>query len=134
MDYKPKMGFVVVTKRINNRFFKVIDGGSLTNPPSGTVVDDHITNHEAYDFYLVSQSVRQGTVSPAHYNIIDDNTGLKPAQYQSLTYKLTHLYYNWPGTIRVPAPCQYAQKLAYLVGTYLHQAPSEKLQDKMFYL
>lgn len=22
------------------------------------------------------------------------------------TYKLTHMYYNWPGTIRVPAPCQ----------------------------
>jgi len=23
-----------------------------------------------------------------------------------LSYKLTHMYYNWPGTIRVPAPCQ----------------------------
>ena len=23
-----------------------------------------------------------------------------------LAYKLTHLYYNWPGTVRVPAPCQ----------------------------
>ena len=23
-----------------------------------------------------------------------------------LSYKLTHLYYNWPGTVRVPAPCQ----------------------------
>ena len=23
-----------------------------------------------------------------------------------LAYKMTHMYYNWPGTIRVPAPCQ----------------------------
>ena len=23
-----------------------------------------------------------------------------------LAYKLTYMYYNWPGTIRVPAPCQ----------------------------
>lgn len=26
-----------------------------------------------------------------------------------LSYKLTHLYYNWPGTVRVPAPCQVRQ-------------------------
>ena len=31
------------------------------------------------------------------------------------SYKLTHMYYNWPGTVRVPAPCQYAHKLAYQV-------------------
>jgi hypothetical protein len=49
-----------------------------------------------YDFFLVSQSVRQGTVTPTHYNIIHDTTGLKPDHMQRLTYKLTHLYYNWP--------------------------------------
>ena len=31
---------------------------------------------------------------------------------QALTYKLTHLYYNWPGTVRVPAVCQYAHKVS----------------------
>ena len=40
---------------------------------------------------------------------------------QVLTYKLTHLYYNWPGTIRVPAPCMYAHKLADLLGAHLKQ-------------
>ena len=68
-----------------------------------------------YDFFLVSQSVRQGTVNPTSYNIIKDTSGLKPKHIQMLTYKLTHLYYNWPGTVRVPAPCQYAHKLAFLV-------------------
>ena len=28
------------------------------------------------------------------------------------SYKLTHMYYNWPGTVRVPAPCQYAHKVS----------------------
>ena len=59
-----------------------------------------------YDFFLVSQHVRQGTVTPTHYVVISDNSGLKPDHMQRLTYKMTHMYYNWPGTIRVPAPCQ----------------------------
>ena len=82
-------------------------------------------------------------------NPIQDTSGLKPEHMQRLTYKLTHLYYNWPGTVRlftcncfssfdasrhlwfdftllldqvrVPAPCQYAHKLALLVGDALHK-------------
>ena len=54
----------------------------------------------------MSQHVRQGTVSPTHYNVVYDASELKPDHMQRLTYKMTHMYYNWPGTIRVPAPCQ----------------------------
>ena len=82
----------------------------------------------------MSQSVRQGTVNPTSYNVIRDNSGLTPDPLQKLTYKLCHLYYNWPGTVRVPAPCQYAHKLAFLVGESLHKEPSEKLEDLLFYL
>ena len=82
----------------------------------------------------MSQSVRQGTVNPTSYNVIRDNSGLTPDHLQKLTYKLCHLYYNWPGTVRVPAPCQYAHKLAFLVGESLHKEPSEKLEDLLFYL
>jgi len=44
----------------------------------------------------VSQSVRQGTVTPTSYIVVEDSTGLKPDHIQRLTYKMTHLYYNWP--------------------------------------
>ena len=60
----------------------------------------------SYDFFLVSQRVRQGTVTPTHYTVVHDSSTLKPDHMQRLAYKLTHMYYNWPGTIRVPAPCQ----------------------------
>ena len=93
-----------------------------------------VTLPERYDFFLVSQSVRQGTVNPTSYNVIEDSSGLKPEHIQKLTYKLCHLYYNWPGTVRVPAPCQYAHKLALLVGESLHTAPSDKLEDTLYYL
>ena len=59
-----------------------------------------------YDFYLVSQKVGQGTVSPTHYVVVYDGANIPPDVIQKLSYKLTHMYYNWPGTVRVPAPCQ----------------------------
>merc|ERR1739849_17392 len=120
----------IVAKRINTRFYKK-QGNQYVNPPSGSVFDDVVTLPERYDFYLVSQSVRQGTVNPTSYNIIED-TSLWPVNIiQLLTYKLTHMYFNWPGTVRVPAPCQYAHKLVDLVGEHLHNQPSHELNDKL---
>ena len=42
--------------------------------------------------------------------------------------------FSWSGTIRVPAPCQYAHKLAFLVAQSIHQDPHEGLKDKLFFL
>ncbi|XP_075541342.1 piwi-like protein 1 isoform X4 [Dermacentor variabilis] len=132
---EPQLAFVVVTKRIAARFFSIDNrGGGYQNPPPGTVIDNNVTRPERYDFYLVSQSVRQGTVAPTHFNVIHDTTTLKPEHMQRLSYKLTHLYFNWPGTIRVPAPCQYAHKLAFLAGQSLHAEPHKNLATTLFYL
>ncbi|CAG5135544.1 unnamed protein product [Candidula unifasciata] len=131
--YKPNMAFIIVKKRINTRLFSV-DRNQIGNPLPGTLVDSHITKPDWYDFFLVSQSVRQGTVSPTSYNVIYDKTGFQADHMQRLTYKLTHMYFNWQGTIRVPAPCQYAHKLAFLQGQSLHRQFSALLADKLFYL
>ncbi|KAM4049183.1 piwi-like protein 1 [Anomaloglossus baeobatrachus] len=132
-DYNPKLSVVIVKKRISARFFARM-GGRLQNPPPGTIVDVEVTRPEWYDFFIISQSVRQGTVSPTHYNVVFDTGALKPDYMQRLTYKLCHLYYNWPGVIRVPAPCQYAHKLAFLVGQSVHKEPHLSLSDRLFYL
>ncbi|CAF1161007.1 unnamed protein product [Adineta ricciae] len=131
--YEPKLAVVVVKKRGNTRFFQQ-DGRNVQNPPPGTVIDHTVTNADWYDFYLISQCARQGTIAPTHYNVIWDRTNFKVDHMQRLTFKLCHLYYNWPGTIRVPAVCQYAHKLAFLVGQSLHQQFSERLANKLFYL
>ncbi|KAM8759484.1 piwi-like protein 1 [Acanthopagrus schlegelii] len=132
-DYMPKLSVVVVKKRISSRFFARIEGNT-TNPPPGTVIDSDVTRPEWYDFYIVSQAVRVGSVSPTHYNVVYDTSGLKPDHMQRLTYKLCHMYYNWQGIIRVPAPCQYAHKLAFLVGQNIHREPNVLLDDLLFYL
>lgn len=62
--------------------------------------------HYRYDFYLVPQHVTKGTVTPTHYNVIVDTLNevprtklITPDILQRLTYKLTHLYYNWSVSI-----------------------------------
>ncbi|XP_026321629.1 piwi-like protein Ago3 [Hyposmocoma kahamanoa] len=130
--YKPSLTYIVVQKRINTRIFAKVNGG-FENPPPGTILDHAVTRRDWYDFLIASQKVNQGTVTPTHYVVVHDDSGMTPDQCQRLTYKMCHLYYNWPGTVRVPAPCQYAHKLAFLIGQ-IHEEPSEKLADKLFFL
>jgi len=132
--YRPKLSVIVVTKRIHTRLFAPKSDKTYDNPIPGTIVDSHIIRKEYYDFFLVSQSVKQGTATPTHYLVVFDTSGYSPDILHQLTYKLCHLYYNWSGTVRVPAPCQYAHKLAFLVGKSLHEQPAEQLSNKFFFL
>ncbi|XP_030056067.1 piwi-like protein 4 [Microcaecilia unicolor] len=133
IEYSPKLSVIVVRKKCIPRFFSEANR-ELQNPPLGTVVDREATRPEWYDFYLISQVARQGTVNPTYYNVVYDDNGLKPDHMQRLTYKMCHLYYNWPGVIRVPAPCQYAHKLTFLVGQSIHREPSMELAEYLYYL
>lgn len=87
-----KLAFVIVSKRINTKFFAEDRQGGAQNVPAGTVVDDVVTLPERYDFFLVSQHVNQGTATPTNYNVIYDNFGLPPDRLQQMTYIMCHLY------------------------------------------
>jgi len=135
--YRPGFSFVVVQKRINTRVFTALRGTTgYENPPPGTIVDHTVTRYSFKDFFLVPQSVTQGTVTPTHFVVVEESnsTLMSADNLQKLAYKLTHMYYNWPGTVRVPAPCQYAHKLVDLVGDHLRQQPSPDLNDCLYYL
>lgn len=88
--------------------------GSYTNPLPGTIVDNHITRFEIYDFFLVAQAVRQGTVSPTHFIVLQDDSNYGPDIIHKLSYKLCFLYFNWPGTVRIPACCMVSLLFGYL--------------------
>nr|XP_023500440.1 piwi-like protein 4 isoform X3 [Equus caballus] len=132
-DASSKLSVVVVRKKCMLRFFMEVNR-TLQNPPLGTVVDSEATRFEWYDFYLISQVACRGTVNPTYYNVIYDDNALKPDHMQRLTFKLCHLYYNWPGLISIPAPCQYAHKLTFLVAQSIHKEPSLELANSLFYL
>lgn len=48
-DYQPKLGVVVVQKRISTRIFSRGGPKGLTNPPPGTIVDHTITRRGWYE-------------------------------------------------------------------------------------
>lgn len=138
-EKKVGMAFIIVKKRISTRFF-CSNLKNYQNPPPGTVIDNTVTDPTMYDFYLISQNVTQGTVTPTHYNVIVDTlnettaTNITPGILQKLTYKLTHMYYNWSGTVRVPALCQLAHKLAFLTGQSLQSPANPGLEDLLYFL
>ncbi|XP_051807220.1 piwi-like protein 2 [Acanthochromis polyacanthus] len=131
--YEPKMAFIVVQKRISTTLYSWA-ANSFGTPPPGTVLDHTLTQKDWVDFYLMAHHIRQGCGLPTHYISLYNTANLTPDHLQRLTFKMCHLYWNWPGTIRVPAPCKYAHKLAFLSGQYLHSEPAIELSDKLFFL
>ncbi|XP_031426226.1 piwi-like protein 2 [Clupea harengus] len=132
-DYEPKLVFIVVQKRVSTTLYS-FSGDRVGAPPPGTVLDHTVTNRDLVDFYLMAHSIRQGCGLPTHYISLYNTANLTPDHLQRLTFKMCHMYWNWPGTIRVPAPCKYAHKLAFLTGQSLHSEPSINLADKLYFL
>ncbi|XP_043392250.1 piwi-like protein 2 isoform X3 [Chelonia mydas] len=132
-NYQPKMVFFVVQKKISTNLYSASTEHFVT-PAPGTVIDHTVTSRDWVDFYLLSHHVRQGCGIPTRYICVLNTANLSPDHMQRLTFKLCHVYWNWPGTIRVPAPCKYAHKLAFLAGQFLHHEPAIQLCERLFFL
>jgi len=137
-----KFAYIVVQKRTTARFF--LDS---RDPSAGTVVSEgvvqsnivHQLKGTSYDFYMISHHSHLGSPSPVHYWVaVSDptfNEFLKPSLMQLLAFKMCHLYYNWPGSICIPAPLQYASRLVALVGQNLTRPVTrEALCESLFFL
>lgn len=72
--------------------------------------------------------------SPTKYSVLWSDIGYSQDimdQLYLLTYKLTHMYYNWSGAIKVPSPCKTADLLVNFHGErfdeiIVHEALSKK--------
>lgn len=133
-----KLAYIVVSKKINTRFFERVANNVATNPGCGVVVDDVIVineEEEGYqEFYMVSQHITQGTANPTNYKIFENTIGVSVQALQSWTWIQTHLYFNWSGTTRVPAVLQYAIKLGFLISNYMHCEPNPNISRKLYFL
>ena len=53
---------------------------------------------------------------PSKFTVIHDSIGSNLTDIETLTLKLCHLYFNVCGSVKVPAPILYAQKLVNLIA------------------
>ena len=116
MDANIDLMIIITNKKCVTRYFKT-QGQNLQSAGPGTIVTETIVDKSKFDFYLVSQQVKQGSAQPTHYKVL--YTDFMPAQPEhifELTYKLCYLYYHTNAGIKIPAPVQYAQRLSKLVG------------------
>lgn len=128
---RPELIFICSNKRVTAKFFNGDQNSNpkipMKNPLPGTTIDSTVTH--GTDFYLTSQTVREGSVTPTHYFVLgyyqdvdgeyrhrDEAAKARLSEIQLLTYKLCYLYYNWTGAVKVPAPIHYADRLASLIG------------------
>ena len=115
----PQITLIVVNKRITQRFFVKDQQGRLMNPPNGCIIDRTLveksgtgTEDKIFDFFMTPASANQGCVLPTHFHVPLNESNFTKLDIQQLTYSLCHFYFNWAGPIKVPAPCQYAHKIA----------------------
>lgn len=52
-DSVPKLVYIVVNKRINDRFYSEING-ELKNPEGGLIIKSEVTNPKGFDFFMVA--------------------------------------------------------------------------------
>ncbi|EGC34059.1 hypothetical protein DICPUDRAFT_153799 [Dictyostelium purpureum] len=129
---KPKLMFTVVKKNTNARFFT--NDARKGNPEPGTLIDSQITKPNWYDFYLVSQVAFKGSVNPTHYHVLCDEYGIPSDCFHFFTFQMCHLYYNFEKSVRVPAPCQYAHRLAFLIGRTVNRNVAPELSQYLYFL
>jgi aubergine-like protein len=125
-----KLTYVMLNKKTNVKIFQNTKNYQVPLP--GTVVDGDLGGMDKNDFYLIPQKTNQGLATPIYYSIAYDDKGIADEEIQNLVYKLCYLYYNFTGGIKVPSPCQYAKKLAYLLGDKLSTGNDTPIPNKLF--
>lgn len=106
LNKAPKLDFILVNKRINDRFYQDNNTTANTyknqsrgrnnynqrpqpkvkNPESGTMIVDHCTSATYQDFFMVAQNVTQGTATPTHYTFLEKESSFTMDTILTMTY------------------------------------------------
>jgi hypothetical protein len=127
-----------VDKKINTRLVEK-NNDSYSNPAPGTVVDTGLVEHSpqsgngSFDFYMVAHKATIATALPVHYFVVKNTTTMNQNQVEEFTYHLCYNYFNFMGSIKVPAAVMYAHKVANYAND-LAILPSDRLCTNLHYL
>lgn len=86
--YKPKLTFVVVSKRHHTRFYPQSndrsDKDANDNCKPGTVIDSEVVSPFDFDFYLQAHAAIKGSARAALYTVLTNGMEFTPDSLQSL--------------------------------------------------
>ena len=108
-DQKVNFTMVLINGKTSERFFS--PGGQISNVPAGTLIAKDVVSKD-YDFFIVSQRANKGTSVPNHYKVIYSDSKVEEGFLQEIIFAQCFGYFNWTGSIKVPAVLQYAKKAA----------------------
>ena len=137
-NYNLKILYCLVDKKINTRLVEK-NNDSYSNPAPGTVVDTGLVEHGpqngngSFDFYMVAHRATIATALPVHYFVVKNTTTMNQNQVEEFTYHLCYNYFNFMGSIKVPAAVMYAHKVANYAND-LAILPSDRLCTNLHYL
>ena len=137
------ISFLIMKRNVNFIKFYSSKDQTLFKEEKNLIIQENITN-EKTEFYLLFNNNMINTVNgfsnktlfpynSSYYNILVLNDNHSIFDMQNLCIKLTYVYYNSIGCFSIPAPFQYAKKLAFLVGDTLSEEDCELKPSERFF-
>ena len=133
--------YMIVNKRIGDRFSIESSDGYCSNPGGGLIVHESVTKDNRSDFFMVAPKVDDnlGTAKPVYFNIVYNSSKLHFDTILELTYHQCFNYSNWcSGAIKVPGICMLAQRQGLLIGQTCKpnekSVIGQKLSEKPYYI
>ena len=104
-NLKSDLKFFEYTDNIGNKIY--------SNPKSGLVIDENVTQKNKFEFFIQPQFVNQGTATPCHYQVMctynHSEEIIKLEQLEKITFYLCYYYFTWSGAIREPGTLKMAE-------------------------
>ena len=124
--------YILVNTKTTFKFFEKSNRG-YTNPGSGLLVIDGVTNRNFFEFYIQPQEVTQGSATPTCFHVAYGNLDF-PEIIPKFTFDLCHIYSNWQGTVRIPNVIKAAEKLSKMTAKYTKDELNPNLKIGQSYL
>ena len=109
-DYEPKITYVLVNKKPNERMYRQ-NGKEYLNPEAGSIIFEDLSRDYNKEFHLASVQVNLGSCTPVSFKVGFETYDTPMDALAEMTYNQCYGYWNWQGPVRVPATLQYANKL-----------------------
>ena len=124
--------YVLVNTKTTFKFFEKTNKG-YSNPSSGLLIVDGVTNRNFFEFYIQPQEVTQGSATPTCFHVAYGNLDF-PEMIPKFTFDLCHIYSNWQGTVRIPNVIKAAEKLSKMTAKYTLGELHPNLKNGQAYL